>query len=228
VHVTTAGPKAYGHSLHESLRYRQQRSACQITAFSLYLAFLDQLSPPDIRTACKWDRLPYLVSVPNTSPKSGRIFGVRISSRSGKIDLNAHVIVGQSPWGASKKECRTYRQPKSGVPSRNLEHPNREKSIPFVWKALHTWRMVEKVCLLLPHGITGSITTIRPSLSGTLFRTHAVDWVVNLTDYQFFLFEESQAPALVMPISQGEAANSAQPLTTGHPMTDWASRRRRW
>ncbi len=54
------------------------RSACQITAFSLYLAFLDQLSPPDIQKLLgKWDRLPYLISVPGETSTNASVGTIR-------------------------------------------------------------------------------------------------------------------------------------------------------
>ena len=48
-------------------------TACRITAFSLYLAFLDQLSPPDIRRVLKKTKmLPPLVAEGTTGSETVR------------------------------------------------------------------------------------------------------------------------------------------------------------
>jgi len=203
------------------------RSACQITAFSLYLAFLDQLSPPDIQKLLgKWDRLPFLVSVPgeNGSNPSGRIIDCAdFFTEATNLPLKVHIIVGNPPWGPVKKNIpATVAETWCADPHRKFNHPNREKSVPFIWKAPIHLEDGGKVCFVLPHGILFNHKNTAIRFQKSLFRTHAVDRVINLTDYQFFLFEESQAPALVIRYRKEKPADSAQLIDYWSPKTDWS------
>jgi hypothetical protein len=203
------------------------RSACQITAFSLYLAFLDQLSPPDIQKLLgKWNRLPYLVSVPGETSSNPPVATIRCASfftEAATFSLKAHVIVGNPPWGPVKKNIPTTdAETWCADPHRKFEHPNREKSIPFIWKAPTHLEDGGKVCFVLPHGTLFNHNDTAIRFQQSLFRTHAVDRVVNLTDYQFFLFEESKAPALVIRYRKEKPTDSAQLIDYWAPKTDWA------
>lgn len=203
------------------------RSACQITAFSLYLAFLDQLSPPDIQKLLgKWDRLPHLISVPGETRSNqlgGTIRCADFFTEAADSTLKAHVIIGNPPWGPVMKNIPTTTAEAWCVePCRKFKHPNREKSIPFIWKAPTHLEDGGKVCFVLPHGILFNHNDTAIRFQEALFRTYAVDRVVNLTDYQFFLFEESRAPALVIRYRKEKPADSAQRIDYWAPKTDWA------
>lgn len=203
------------------------RSACQITAFSLYLAFLDQLSPPDIQKLLgKWDRLPYLVSIPGETAGNtltGTIRCADFFTEAATLPTKAHVIVGNPPWGPVKKNAPiTVAESWCADPRRKLALPNREKSTPFIWKAPVHLEDGGKVCFVLPHGtlFNHSDTAIR--FQQSLFRTHAVDRVVNLSDLQRFLFEESEAPALIVRYHKEKPADGSHLIDYWAPKTDWS------
>ncbi len=172
------------------------RSACQITAFSLYLAFLDQLSPPDIHKLLgKWDRLPNLVSIPGemrADSYGGTIRNADFFTDAAEITQKVHIIIGNPPWGPVKKSVPPTKA-ENWCAEQQLEIPNREKSVPFIWKAPRHLATSGKVCFVLPHGILFNHNDTAVNFQQSLFRTHTVDRIVNLTDYQFFLFEESQS-----------------------------------
>ncbi len=198
-------------------------SACQITAFSLYLAFLDQLSPPDIQKLLgRWDRLPYLVSVPGEiqgKAHAGTIRCADFFTDAADRPEKFNCVVGNPPWGSEKdKHSPAVRW----CADRNLPHPDRQMATAFVWKAPTLLADGGKVCFVLPHGtlFNHSGTAIR--FQQELIRSHAVDRVVNLTDYQFFLFEESRAPALVVRYRKERPADSAHRIDYWTPKTDWA------
>jgi len=201
------------------------RSACQITAFSLYLAFLDQLSPPDIQKLLgRWDRLPYLVSVPGettTNASAGTILCANFFTEAVTLPQKAHVIVGNPPWGPVKRKIPTT-VAETWCADRKFEHPNREKSIPFIWKAPTHLEDGGKVCFVLPHGTLFNHNDTAIRFQQSLFHTHAVDRVVNLTDYQFFLFEKSRAPAVVIRYRKEKPTDSAHLIDYWAPKTDWA------
>jgi len=199
------------------------RSACQITAFSLYLAFLDQLSPPDIRRLLgKWDRLPHLVSVPGTASSSleeGTIRCADFFTEAATPPQGVHVIVGNPPWGSSKNPDTPAAH---WCAEHDLPHPDRQMAIAFVWKAPSHLEPNGKVCLVLPHGTLFNHHDNAIRFQQVFFRRHAVNRVINLTDFQFFLFEESLAPALVMSYLKERPADTGHRIEYWAPKTDWA------
>lgn len=199
------------------------RSACQITAFSLYLAFLDQLSPPDIQKLLgKWDRLPFLVSVPGettANPSTGTILHADFFTEAMTLPHKAHIIVGNPPWGRTKDPNKPVVR---WCAQRGLPHPDRQMATAFIWKAPSHVEDDGKVCFVLPHGTLFNHNNTAIRFQQSLFRTHAVERVVNLTDYQFFLFEESRAPALVVRYLKEKPADGAHLIDYWAPKTDWA------
>lgn len=197
-------------------------SACQITAFSLYLALLDQLSPPDIqRLLGEWDRLPHLVSVPggaSTSPEEGTIRCADFFTQAATLPHNVDIIVGNPPWGSAKESSPAARWCKE----RNLPHPDRQMAIAFTWKAASHLEDGGKVCFVLPYGTLFNHNPIAIHFQKLFFRTQAVDRVVNLTDFQRFLFQESEAPALVIRYRKEKPADSAHLIDYWAPKADWA------
>jgi hypothetical protein len=201
------------------------RIACQITAFSLYLAFLDQLSPPDIRRLLgKWERLPHLVSVPETAGTNQREGTIRCTdffTDAAAPPQKVHIIIGNPPWGSSKdlgtpavRWCTT----------RNLPHPDHQMAIAFVWKAPSHLEDGGKVCFLLPHGILFNHHENAIRFQQEFFRKHAVNRVINLSDFRFFLFEDSLAAALVMTYRKESPVDSSHRIEYWAPKTDWAVR----
>jgi len=187
-------------------------TACQITAFSLYLAFLDQLSPPDIQKLLgKWERLPHLVGE--------TIQCADFFTDDAHLPNKADIIVGNPPWGS----VRDRKAPAvSWCAERNLPQPDRQMATAFIWKAPSHLEDGGKVCLVLPHGTLFNHNDTAIRFQQAFFRSHAVDRVVNLTDYQFFLFEEAKAPALVIRYRKEKPADSSHAIDYWAPKTDWA------
>jgi hypothetical protein len=92
----------------------------------------------------------------------------------------------------------------------------------FIWKASSHLEDGGRVCFVLPHGTLFNHNDTAIRFQQMLFRTHAVDRVVNLTDFQFFLFEESRAPALVVRYCKEKSVNGAHCIDYWVPKTDWA------
>lgn len=198
------------------------RSACQITAFSLYLAFLDQLSPPDIqRLLGEWNRLPHLVVVPgetSTNPAEGTIRCADFFTEAATLPHNVDIIVGNPPWGSAKESSPAARW----CNERDLPHPDRQMATAFIWKATSHLEDGGKVCFVLPHGTLFNHNKTAIRFQKSWFRSHAVDRVVNLTDFQFFLFKESRAPALVIRYRKEKPADNAHLIDYWAPKADWA------
>ncbi len=200
----------------------RNRSACQITAFSLYLAFLDQLSPPDIQKLLgKWDKLPHLVSTPDTpriQSHSGTIHCADFFDESVTLPKDVDFVVGNPPWGSEKDASALAVK---WCSHRTLPQPDRQMAVAFTWKAPTHLTEHGKVCFVLPHGILFNHNETALQFQRKLIRAHAFEYVVNLTDYQFFLFEESRAPAIVIRYRKMRPENSAHQITYLVPKTDW-------
>lgn len=187
------------------------QTACQITAFSLYLAFLDQLSPPDIQKLLgKWERLPHLIGE--------TIHCADFFTDATELSSKANIVVGNPPWGSAKdRQAPSVRW----CAERNLPHPDRQMAIAFIWKAASHLKDDGKVCFILPHGTLFNHNDTAIRFQQALFRSHAVDRVVNLTDFQFFLFDESRAPAIIVRYQKTKPADTAHVIDYWVPKSNW-------
>lgn len=189
-------------------------TACRITAFSLYLAFLDQLSPRDIQALQKAGRaLPrFIVSEDQGLAGADNIrradfFDERIAFPSGVA-----LVVGNPPWGSTADEdtpagrwCASLGKPL----------PDKQVAAAFIWKAVEHVSGDGKVCLILPHGVLFNHSTTAVPFQRAWVRAHAIDRVLNLADFQRFLFEKAGHPALVVSYRQSRP-------DLGHRIDYWA------
>lgn len=192
-------------------------TACRITAFGLYLAYLDQLSPRDIRQLKdRGHRLPRLVRYSDGVTKGkveGSIYCGDFFQGSSQYPINADLVVGNPPWGSFAND---------GTPAaewckvNDCPIPDKQIATAFVWKAAKHLNRGGRACLVLPHGTLFNHGDTAVSFQKTFLSRHSIDRVLNLTDYQFFLFAEARHPALVI------SYRSAKPNVTTHDIDYWA------
>jgi hypothetical protein len=168
-------------------------TACRITAFSLCLAFLDHLSPPDIRELQrKGKMLPKLVRMPGapqTEDLTGTICCADFFSDEPAIPSRVHFVVGNPPWGSvTDKASPVIRW----CDTNKLPFPDKQIATGFVWKAAQHIQEAGKVCFVLPHGTLFNHSDAAVRFQREWLRKHAMESVLNLCDYQYFLFEESR------------------------------------
>ena len=199
-------------------------TACRITAFSLYLAYLDQLSPRDIQELQeKGHKLPRLVHYPETDTDKrveGNIWCRDFFAEGSEYPVDADLVVGNPPWGS----LAVHGKPAAKwCASRDHEYPIPDKQISaaFVWKAAHHVADSGRVCLVLPHGTIFNHSATALKFQRTFFKRHAVDHVLNLVDYQFFLFEEARHPAIVLTYRKKAPENRRHAIEYWGPKTDW-------
>jgi hypothetical protein len=193
----------------------KNRSACLIAAFSLYLAFLDQLSPPDIRRVLKKVKvLPRLVC--DQPGVAGTIRCADFFTPAADLTEKIDVIVGNPPWaraqGAAAEWCE----------ARQLPLPGKQIAAAFVWKAPEYLTDEGKVYFVLPHGLLFNHTESAVKFQARWCRTHAIEIILNLADYQRFLFEEAEAPAVVAGYGKAAPVDTAHRINYWSPKTDWA------
>ncbi|HEV2965218.1 MAG TPA: N-6 DNA methylase [Candidatus Angelobacter sp.] len=199
-----------------------QRTACRITAFSLYLAYLDQLSPRDIRELQqKGHKLPRLVhypGIPLAEKVEGNIWCGDFFEENNNYPKNVNLVIGNPPWGSTALPGSSAAQ---WCTNHQYLIPDNQISAAFVWKAPHHLAETGRACLVLPHGTIFNHSSIALEFQRGFFKQYAVDHVLNLVDYQFFLFEEARHPAIVLTYQKKAPKNRQHSIEYWAPKTDW-------
>lgn len=196
-------------------------TACRITAFSLYLAYLDQLTPRDIQDLqAKGRALPRLIRQADqpvgTSPDGGIWCGDFFkegASYPGSID----VTVGNPPWGSLAGEGTPAAQ---WLARRKHEVPDGQIAAAFMLKAAEHAATDGRVCFLVPHGILYNHGSAALTFQKAFLKKYGLDRVLNLTDYQSFLFSKARHPALVLSY-RNRAPGKDHKVRHWAPKTDW-------
>ena len=168
--------------------------AVRVAVFSLYVALLQEVNPPDIRLLIKRRKLlPELW---------GRTLCAQDFFHASEEDLQAEVILGNPPWssrrGADRNSvawCEEHRVPM----------PGREDAWAFVWKSLRHLRQHGVVSFLLPamgflHNHAGNAIDARARLiaDARIYR------IINFADLRFQLFEGAVRPAALVIFGRRE------------------------
>ena len=202
----------------------KNETACKITAFSLYLAFLNQLLPPDIRKLQRegkvLPRLLYSPEEPDIEDRGGTIRCADFFTALADIPEKVHFVLGNPPWASLKSRTAPAAR---WCSERGLPFPDRQVATAFVWKAPAHLEEGGKACFVLPHGTLFNHGTTALAFQQEWFRRHAVDRVLNLADYQYYLFEESRAPALVVRYRKEPPADTAHVIDYWAPKSDWSA-----
>lgn len=199
-------------------------TACRITAFSLYLAYLDQLTPRDIQELQEnGHKLPTLVHDPENAQRKeieGNIWCGDFFAQGVGYPADADLVIGNPPWGSTAENdtapARWCAQPEHKYPV-----PDKQLAAAFVWKAAHHIADTGKVCLVLPHGTLFNHSTTALEFQRTFFKLHAVDHILNLADYQRFLFEEAGHPALVISYQKKPPESARHAVAYWAPKANW-------
>ena len=199
-------------------------TACRITVFSLYLAYLDQLTPRDIQELQrKGHRLPTLVHYPEANADreiEGNIWCGDFFANDTRYAVDVDLVIGNPPWGSIATED-TLAAKWCADPDHQYSIPDMQISAAFIWKAPHHITENGRICLVLPHGTIFNHSTTALEFQRTFFKRNAVDHVLNLVDYQFFLFEEARHPAIVLTYRKNPPENRKHPIEYWTPKTDW-------
>ena len=195
-------------------------TACRITAFSLYLAYLDQLSPRDIQALQRKGRaLPRLVAANEDEAEGdGNIRCTDFFNDTSRIPTDVSLVIGNPPWGstannqsAAGKWCASHK--------RLL--PDKQIAAAFVWKAATHIADDGRVCLVLPHGVLFNHSTTAIPFQKAWVQAHTIDRVLNLADFQRFLFEKAGHPAVVVSYRSSAPPDSNHRIEYWCPKSDW-------
>ncbi len=194
-------------------------TACRITAFSLYLAYLDQLSPRDIRELqARGSALPHLAAAPS-STHTPNIQCVDFFSPSFNLQVAPSVVVGNPPWGsiasADTQAGRWCAQNSKPIPDNQIASA-------FVWKAATTISEGGHICFVLPHGTLFNHGNKAVEFQKAWLTQHTVESVLNLADFRWFLFEKAVHPAIVVRYRANQPSQRSK-IEYLAPKVDWAA-----
>jgi hypothetical protein len=149
-------------------------TACGIACFSLYLAFLDQFNPPDVRayklhTGKKLPNLLYLDGAKRV-PEYPIIREADFFSVAGGMRQQFDLVIGNPPW--------------AGRGSKQVAHQFMEDTPDIVKKT-------GRVCLLLPSKVFLNQTD---AFQARWLRRVTLEKVIQLADFSFILFKEALCP----------------------------------
>lgn len=169
-----------------------KRTACRIACFSLYLAFLDQFEPRDLREFAKRARrgqrkvLPKLLRYQKSKWRENHPPTVlhkdfrQLDPPSGKFDY----VIGNPPW--------------SGRGTQQLAWE-------FMRQAPQHLHNGARGCLLLPAKVFFNKTD---ELQAEWFGSVTVERIVNLSDFRHILFEHAKCPAMIVRFANVKPPNA--------------------
>lgn len=214
-------------------------TACLVTCFSLYLAFLDQMEPKEItelREALERDRrsklLPRILwkegEVRSRPPHFDSIRELDFFKMEAKAEFD--LIIGNPPWVSRKKapsaETWLYSEKLNPIVKgiRKSERsqtlfPARELASAFMWKAGRHVRDTGRICQVLPSRVLLDSNTDR--FQAEWVKRHRLESVWLLADYRFILFPGANCPCFIgryHPRREGEALGEFEFVT---PKVEW-------
>lgn len=202
------------------------RTACRIAAFSLYLAYLDQLSPRDIQgLQAKGRALPRLIVDPPGKAgvaESGAPGTIRCADFFGEGDFPTDVdlIVGNPPWGSTAG-------PKTAVGQwcarAGKTVPDSQIAAAFVWKAGEHISNTGRISFVLPHGVLFNHSPTAVRFQRQWIETSAIERVLNLADLRLFLFSEAIHPALVVNYRPAASDRKPEQIEYLTPKASWTT-----
>lgn len=156
-----------------------EETACRIACFSLYLAYLDFFTPPDIQSHIKktGERLPKLLDYGNESVGSPADIPV----------IHLADFLDDKTLAGNTFDCVIGNPPWEGRQSKQLAQKFMEKAPRFM-KSNGTG------CLLLPSKILQNQTDVFQS---EWLRNVTLEKVFQLADYSFLLFQDALCPAMI-------------------------------
>lgn len=202
------------------------QTACRIAAFSLYLAYLDQLSPRDIQGLQEKGRaLPRLIAEPSAATTRG-ISTIPATIRCADFfeaqdfPREVDLIVGNPPWGstAGPKTPAGLWCAEAGKPL-----PDSQIAAAFIWKAVEHISAAGRISFVLPHGVLFNHSPAAVRFQREWVQSHSLERVLNLADLRLFLFSEAIHPALVINYRSAAGDPKRDVIEYLTPKADWTT-----
>lgn len=185
-------------------------SAVRVAVFSLYIALLEQVDPPDIRQLIKKGKV--LPELWGKTLKCQDFF--RVEPHEAVFD----VVIGNPPWTSrrgpdrlSTKWCEAHRLPM----------PGKEDAWAFTWKSMLHLRGDGIVGFLLPAmGFLHNHADTSVAARNRLIECARIRRVVNFADLRFQLFDGAIRPAALIIFGKANADKPAYRFEYWAPKAD--------
>lgn len=163
-------------------------NAVRVAVFSLYVALLEEVSPPDIRR---------LISRGKILPELwGKTLVCKDFFIKGYDDVRFHVIIGNPPWTSRRGSDRSS---VLWCKENYLPMPGREDAWAFAWKAVRHIVDDGVVALLLPAmGFLHNHAENTVDARNKFIQENNILRVINFADLRFQLFEHAHRPAALI------------------------------
>lgn len=174
-------------------------TACHITCFSLYLAFLEWLEPSDVEYLHKHNEKlpPLLVDTTEESWNTiheGNLFNSNLSFEKQDFDI----VIGNPPWVSRRNQKdKDFLKWMSKRPY--VLGPNKQIAHGFAWKASEHLSDSGIGCFLLPSAVLFNDGT--NEFQKEWFNSVTVERVVNFSDLRFVLFSGAVHPCVAIRFS---------------------------
>jgi hypothetical protein len=165
-----------------------EETACRIAAFSLYLAFLDQLEPRDIQQLQGQGKfLPNLVG---HSILDQNFFDANL-----KLSNDFDLIVGNPPWAGASGDKTLIEKwcDREGYPI-----AQRQLAYGFIWKATLHLKDDGHISFVLPSAILLNHQDKALQAQKEWFSRCEIEQVINFSDMRFYLFDGAIRPSVVI------------------------------
>ena len=163
--------------------------AVRVAVFSLYVALLEEVSPPDIRLLIKHGKL--LPDLWGHNLREQDFFEVQTDG-SARMD----VLIGNPPWSSRRG---TNRSSVEWCSAEHLPMPGNEDAWAFVWKSLRHLREGGVIAFLLPAmGFLHNHAYSAVAARNRFMRDARVFRIINFADLRFQLFKNAVRPAAMI------------------------------
>lgn len=167
--------------------------AVRVAVFSLYVALLQEVRPPEIRLLI--ERGKQLPDLWNRTLREQDFFQAPAE------ELQVDVVIGNPPWSSRREPARSSVK---WCAEQDLPAPGNEGAWGFVWKSLRHLREQGVVGFLLPAmGFLHNHAPIAVSARHRLMSDAQILRIVNLADLRFQLFEGAVRPTALMIFRRG-------------------------
>ena len=162
--------------------------AVRVAVFSLYIALLEEVSPPDLQRLIRRGR--FLPALWGENLRRRDFFEVPAD------EARADVLIGNPPWSSRPGADGKGRSSVEWCKAERLPMPGKEDAWAFVWKSLRHLRDGGVVAFLLPamaflHNHAKKAVAARSRLVGDV----RILRIINFADLRFQLFEGAVRPA---------------------------------
>lgn len=184
--------------------------AIRISAFSLYLSFLNYLRPPNILEFIKnGNKLPYLI---NQGKKGNNHLNILLEANSFSTDVvdavfsphSFDVVIGNPPWGTPKKSDGEARLALGVInewtEKNDKPFPDQEPSHAFVWRALELLKPQGICGLLVSSGILFKFSKSSDSYKQRLLGLATISEVISFPNVREVFFSEAISPFVFIKI----------------------------